>query len=176
MKRLGEGALGGRLNSASLLSMVSGAIAVASLIVGSYQAAPPYVVGENLVLTEIEVLPGLYMKPITLFTYAFFVAFAAGLYTPNTRRRARALPPNVRALVYLFVWFLALASGFEIVYHMVLWSAALAFQGLKNPDIIINPWPKNYPINVVFSTKLVVLIFACSLFTIDYLKRVEREA
>jgi len=86
------------------------------------------------------------------------------------------MPSLVRSIVYVSAWLFAMGSGFEIVYHIVLWSAALAVQGLQNPDVIVNPWPNNpYPINVVFSGKLVVLIFALSCFTIDYVRRIERE-
>jgi len=46
-------------------------------------------------------------------------------------------------------------------------------QGLQNPDIIVNWWPANpYAINVVFAAKLVVLIFAMSCFSVDYLRRI----
>lgn len=156
------------------LSVIFGLMAVASLLVGAIEAAPPYVVGENLILVEIQLLPGLYVKPMTLFTYTFFLAFAFGLYTPNTLRRARSLSPEARRGVYVFAWFLAMASGFEILYHVVVWSAALAYQGLQNPDIIVNPWPQyRLPINVVFSAKLVVMMFFASIFVIDYLKRLE---
>ena len=157
------------------LSVIFGSIAVLSLLTNTFEAVPPYVVGENLILVEIQVLPGFYLKPMTLFTYSFFVAFAFGLYTPNTLRRAKNLRPEVRRLIYVIAWFLAMASGFEIVYHVVLWSAALSYQGLQNPDIIVNPWPQNrFPINVVFSAKLVVMIFFISIFVIDYLNRIER--
>jgi hypothetical protein len=84
------------------------------------------------------------------------------------------MPREVIRILYVVSWLFAMGSGFEVVYHVVLWSAALSVQGLQNPDTIINPWPSNpYPINVVLSSKLVVLIFALSCFTIDYLKRIQ---
>ncbi|MEM2122387.1 MAG: hypothetical protein QXE79_01995 [Candidatus Bathyarchaeia archaeon] len=156
------------------LSVFFGGVALASIIVASFSAAPPYVVGENLVLMEIHLLPGFYLKPITLFTYSFFLMFAFGLYSPPTLRRVRSLPPITLRFFHVVAWFTALASGFELVYHMVLWSAALSVQGLQNPDIVVNIWPQNeFPINVVFSSKLVVMIFVISLMVIDYLRRVE---
>jgi hypothetical protein len=157
-----------------LLSIFFGGVALASIIVAVLTATPPYVVGENLVLMEIHLLPGFYLKPITLFTYSFFLMFAFGLYSPPTLRRVRGLPPLVLRFFYVVAWFTLLATGFELVYHMVLWSAALSVQGLQNPDIVVNIWPQNeLPINVVFSTKLVVMIFVISVMVIDYLRRVE---
>jgi hypothetical protein len=74
-------------------------------------------------------------------------------------------------------WLVAMASGFEVVYHIVIWSASLAVQGLSNPDIIVNPFPVSVnptPVNVVFAAKIVVAIFFMSLFLIDYVRRIDR--
>ncbi|MGC8961147.1 MAG: hypothetical protein ACP5K1_01715 [Candidatus Bathyarchaeia archaeon] len=156
-----------------VLSVFFGGIALASVSAAAFTSTPPYVVGENLVLMEIHLFPGFYLKPITLFTYSFFLMFAFGLYSPPTLRRVRGLPPTALRFFYVIAWFTALASGFELVYHIVLWSAALSVQGLQNPDIVVNVWPQNeFPINVVFSSKLVFMIFIISLMVIDYLRRV----
>jgi len=159
----------------SLLSWIFGATAVLVMIVYAVKAAPPYIVGDNLVLVQIEVLPGLRMKPITIFIFAFFLWFVFGLYTPSSIRRFEQMLPDIRRMMYSIAWLGVLASGFEIIYHIVVWSAALSVQGLQNPDIIVNPWPwRNMtPINIVFASKLVVLIFVMSCFIIDYLKMIE---
>lgn len=158
------------------LSWLSGAAAIAVLLANTLKATPPYVVGDALVSVEVYVLPGIFMKPMTLFTFLFFLSYAFGLNSTSTRRRFVEMPSRAKSIVYISAWLFAMGSGFEIVYHIVLWSAALAVQGLQNPDVIVNPWPNNpYPINVVFSGKLVVLIFALSCFTIDYVRRIERE-
>jgi len=159
----------------SLLSWVFGATAILVMIVYAVKAAPPYIVGDNLVLVQVEVLPGVHMKPITIFMFAFFLWFAFGLYTPSSIRRFERMVPDVRRILYTIAWLGMLASGFEIVYHIVVWSAALSVQGLQNPDIIVNPWPwrNMIPINIVFATKLVVLIFVLSCFIIDYIKMID---
>ncbi len=159
----------------SLLSWIFGATAVLVMIIYTVKAAPPYIVGDNLVLIEVEVLPGLHMKPITIFIFAFFLWFVFGLYTPSSIRRFEQMLPDIRRIMYSVAWLGVLASGFELVYHIVVWSAALSVQGLQNPDIIVNPWPwRNMtPINIVFASKLVVLVFIMSCFIIDYLKMIE---
>jgi hypothetical protein len=159
----------------SLLSWVFGSTAVLVMIVYAVKAAPPYIVGDNLVLIQVEVLPGIHMKPITIFMFAFFLWFAFGLYTPSSIRRFEQMLPDVRRILYTVAWLGMLASGFEIIYHIVVWSAALSVQGLQNPDIIVNPWPwrNMIPINIVFATKLVVLIFVLSCFIIDYIKMID---
>jgi len=159
----------------SIASIVFGVIAVSALVFSTLKTSPPYVIGENLILIELEVLPDFYLKPMTLFTYTFFLCFIFGLNAPSSRRRVKSYSKSTRRVFSLIAWFVAMASGFEIIYHVVIWSASLAFQGLQNPDIIINPWPQNqFPINVVFSAKLVVLMFAIAIYVIDYVKRVER--
>lgn len=160
----------------SIVSIFFGIVATFTLVSSTLKTFPPYVVGENLILTEIEILPGFSLKPMTLFTYAFFILAVFGLNTPISIQRVKSYSKSTRRFFYLIAWFTIMASGFEIIYHIVVWSASLAFQGLQNPDIIINPWPQNqYPINVVFSAKLVVLIFTLSAYIIDYLKKIENK-
>ncbi|MCW4032957.1 MAG: hypothetical protein NWF08_06150 [Candidatus Bathyarchaeota archaeon] len=160
----------------SIFSWIFGITAILILVTYAVKAKPPFVIGDNLVLTEVHILPGLYMKPITIFMYSFFLWFAFSLYSSGSLKRFMNMLPEIRRIIYVIAWWGALASGFELVYHLVVWTAALAVQGLQNPDVIVNPWPwsAHAPINIVFSAKIVVLIFALSCFTIDYLKRIDR--
>lgn len=159
----------------SLLSWIFGTTAVLVLVIYAVRTTFPYIVGDNLVLVQVEVVPGIYMKPITIFMFSFFLWFIFGLYTPSSIRRFEQMLPEVRRLLYSVAWLGVLASGFEIIYHIVVWTAALSVQGLQNPDIIVNPWPlRNMtPINIVFATKLVFLIFVMSCFIIDYIKMID---
>jgi len=155
----------------NILSIAFGLLAFTVLLSYSVRVTAPYVVGENLVLAEIY-LPGFVIKPITLFTYLFFVSFAFGLSSPISRSRFLRMGENLFEVLYVLAWFFVMMSGFEVMYQIVLWSAGLAVQGLQNPDIIVNWWPANpYAINVVFAAKLVVLIFAMACFCVDYMRR-----
>jgi hypothetical protein len=155
----------------NILSIAFGFLAFAVLLSYSLEVTSPYVVGENLVLSEIY-LPGFVIKPITLFTYLFFVSYAFGLSSPISKTRFLRMGDNLFELLYVLAWFFVMMSGFEVMYQIVLWSAGLALQGLQNPDIIVNWWPANpYAINVVFAAKLVVLIFAMACFSVDFLRR-----
>ena len=155
----------------NILSIAFGLLAFTVLLSYSVKMTAPYVVGENLVLAEIY-LPGFIIKPITLFTYLFFVSFALGLSSPISKSRFLRMGENLFEMLYVLAWFFVMMSGFEVMYQIVLWSAGLAVQGLQNPDIIVNWWPANpYAINVVFAAKLVVLIFAMACFSVDYMRR-----
>ena len=155
----------------NILSIVFGLLAFTVLLSYSLKPTSPYVVCENLVLAEVY-LPGFIFKPITLFTYLFFVSFAFGLSSPISKSRFLRMGENLFEMLYVLAWFFVMMSGFEVMYQIVLWSAGLAVQGLQNPDIIVNWWPANpYAINVVFAAKLVVLIFAMACFSVDYMRR-----
>jgi len=155
------------------LSVLFGLLSVTVLMSYSLRASAPYVIGENLVAAEIDLLL-LKIKPITLFTYLFFLSYAFGLNSPISKHRLVRIGDQAFESLYVVAWFFVMLSGFEVLYNgIVLWSAGLAVQGLQNPDIIVNWWPANpYAINVVFAAKLVVLIFAVSCFSVDYLRRI----
>jgi len=155
----------------SVLSIVFGVVAIGVLLTYSFKTSAPYVIGENLVLAEVDLVL-LKVKPITLFTYLFFLSFGFGLNSSLSKERFLKMGDQLFESLYVVAWFLVMVSGFEVMYHIVLWSAGLSVQGLQNPDIIVNWWPANpYAINVVFAAKLVVLIFAMSCFGVDYIRR-----
>jgi hypothetical protein len=156
----------------NVVSILFGLMSVFVLVVYTLSAASPYVIGQNLVSAEIN-LGILQVKPITLFMYLFFLSYCCGLDSPISKQRMLRIGDQAFESLYVVSWFFVMLSGFEVLYQIVLWSAGLAVQGLQNPDIIVNWWPANpYAINVVFAAKLVVLIFAISCFSVDYLRRI----
>jgi hypothetical protein len=163
-------------NIFSILSVVFGVSAL-TMILASTFAPSMQVSGSNLVLIEVQVLPGFYMKPITFFQYCMFLSFAFGLNSPITRQRFLVVRSSILRTFYIGAWLVAMGSAFEILYQVVIWSASLAVQGLSNPDIVVNIFPISVnpsPINVVFASKIIVAIFFMSLFLIDYLHRIDR--
>jgi hypothetical protein len=165
-----------RIHAFSILSVGFG-IAALAMILAATLTPTGQISGQSLVTVEVQVLPGFYMKPITFFTYCLFLCFGFGLYSPKTRGLFLRASPDVLRTVYVVAWLIAMGSGFEVLYHVVIWSASLAVQGLSNPDIIVNPFPVSVnptPINVVFAAKIVVAIFFMSLFLIDYVRRIDR--
>lgn len=165
------GATGRTIPMMNMISIVFGILAISVLVGFSFTGAPPYVIGQNLVSAEVSLVLFSF-KPVTLFQYFFFLSFAFGLNSSLSKRRLLGIGDQAFDSLYVIAWFFVMLSGFEVLYQIVIWSAGLSVQGLQNPDIIVNWWPANpYAINVVFAAKLVVLIFAISLFTVDYLRR-----
>jgi len=156
----------------NVLSVIFGILALGVLAAYSISLNAPYIIGENLVNAEVNLVL-FQFKPITLFQYFFFLSFAFGLNSPLSKRRLLSIGDQFFESLYVISWFFVMLSGFEVLYQIVLWGAGLSVQGLQNPDIIVNWWPANpYAINVVFAAKLVVLIFAISCFSVDYLRRI----
>lgn len=155
----------------SVLSIVFGVLAVGVLLGYSFKVTAPYIIGENLVLAEVNLVL-VQIKPITLFQYLFFLSWGFGLNSSLSKERVLKMGEQLFESLYVIAWFFVMMTGFEVLYQVVLWSAGLEVQGLQNPDIIVNWWPANpYAINVVFAAKLVVLLFAMSCFAVDYLRR-----
>jgi hypothetical protein len=156
----------------SVLSIIFGVLAVGVLVAYSFKVTPPYVIGENLVLAEVNLIL-IQIKPITLVQYVFFLSWGFGLNSSLSKERILKMGDQLFESLYVISWFFVMITGFEVLYNgVVLWSAGLEVQGLQNPDIIVNWWPANpYAINVVFAAKLVVLLFAMSCFAVDYLRR-----
>lgn len=155
----------------SVLSIVFGVLAIGVLLGYSFKVTAPYIIGENLVLAEVNLVL-VQIKPITLFQYLFFLSWGFGLNSSLSKERLLKMGEQLFESLYVISWFFVMMTGFEVLYQVVLWSAGLEVQGLQNPDIIVNWWPANpYAINVVFAAKLVVLLFAMSCFAVDYLRR-----
>ena len=156
----------------NVFSIGFGVASITVLMFYVIRATAPYVIGQSLVSAEIN-LGILQIKPITLFMYLTFLSYALGLNSPISRERLVGIGDQKFESLYVVAWFFVLVSGFEVLYQIVLWSASLTVQGVQNPDIIVNWWPANpYAINVVFASKLIVLIFAISCFSVDYMRRV----
>ena len=165
------GVPGRKIPTMNIISILFGFMSIGVLFYYTLSASSPYVLGQSLVSAEID-LGILQLKPITLFMYLFFLSYCFGLNSPISKQRMLRIGDQFFESLYVLAWFFVMLSGFEVLYQIVLWSAALAVQGLQNPDIIVNWWPANpYAINVVFAAKLVVLIFAVSCFSVDYLRR-----
>jgi hypothetical protein len=155
----------------NLFSIGFGVASVTVLMYYVIRASAPYVIGQSLVSAEMN-LGILQIKPITLFMYLAFLSYASGLSSPISKERLVGIGDQKFEALYVAAWFFVLVSGFEVLYQVVLWSASLTVQGVQNPDIIVNWWPANpYAINVVFASKLIVLIFGVACFSVDYLRR-----
>jgi len=168
----------------SILSWAAGIIALA--FIGYYGILsignPPADVGAQFVNAEFpspSISPWFYGKPITWFIYSAFLYWSAGLEA----QRIHFLKFSERTRRFLFIVTALVAFGafYEIFYNFMIWSALeVLTQSCSpspcSPDVIASRWPSlPKPLNLVFVTKVVVLVFSLSVYSLWFLYRVDKE-
>jgi hypothetical protein len=168
----------------SILSWSAGIIALA--FIGYYGILsignPPADVGAQFVTAEFpppSISPWFYGKPITWFIYAAFLYWSAGLEA----QKIHFLKFSERTRRFLFIVTALVAFGafYEIFYNFMIWSALEVLTQTCSPspcspDIISSRFPDlPKPLNLVFVTKVVVLVFSLSVYSLWFLYRIEKE-
>jgi hypothetical protein len=120
-------------------------------------------------------------KPITLFQYSTFLAFAFCLASFGEEMKR-----SQRQQIYLIIGFLvAMASFYEVFFNFFYWFSLYNFYGQGTSlDALKNLVPYNllfnqtavqllrenglYPVNLNFASKISVLILFCSLYWIYF--------
>lgn len=136
------------------------------LLAYSVRITPPYVHGEDLVTMQIGLM-GIYVRPIALFVYLYFLSYVFGLNASISKCRLIKLPPYAFEAVYSLAWLFAMISGFELIYQIIIWTAGLSIAG---PNY--SPLSSVYEINVYFVVALLVLVLTMSCYSINYLGRI----
>ena len=130
--------------------------------------------GERYVTSEIPLIFPFFVmmsfKPITLMVYLFFVS--AVLFLEHIKDRLKRLNMTPTRIVLLFVAF---ASGYEVLWNFFAWFTIWERDG-GVLDLIANT-THDYPIlpiNFNFATKIILLIFALSLYGSVFLNKLDR--
>src|SRR3989304_10238146 len=95
----------------NILSILFGLTAVAMLTAYSVKATAPYIIGENLVLAEIDLI-FFKIKPMTLFTYLFFLSYGFGLSSSISKERFLRMDGQGFDALYMVAWFFVMVTGF----------------------------------------------------------------
>lgn len=168
-----------------LLCYAFGFLALALVLVYGSKAffEDTKVVGESFVTEELPApnfrilgFP-IYAKPITWFSFFSFLYWAFGLEA--WRERFLNMKPIYRRLLFPFVSLVAFGGLYEILFNFGLWTALMAVTGtlgILDPDVIVNVFNVPQPINLVFATKVCFLIFGLSMYSLYFLRRVDKEA
>ena len=167
----------------SALSWSSGIIALSFIAYfGILSIGNPTDIGAQFVLAEWPsptISPYFYAKPITWFSYLGFLYWAFGL--ESNRARLASLSERTRRFAFVGTALVAFGAFYEIFFNFMLWSA---FEVLSNscpvrpcsPDIIANSFPGlRNPINLVFATKVVTMVFALAVYSLWFLNRLEKD-
>ena len=161
-----------------VLAIIAG---IVILVTGSYGVVAKSqlgveVVGETLVTVEFPPISGLPLykpKPVTWLMSALFVLAYAGLNL--NRKLISTFPPFLLQSLKLFSLFVVLLAVYEIFFNFTLWGSLMAadqLRGQLNPDILTNPFPlQTVQWNLVFATKMFMLITALSIYFYYFLQR-----
>jgi hypothetical protein len=140
-------------------------------------------VGEALVNVEFPPTQDspLYGKPVSYLMAAGVALVFSGyelLKSWFTRQS------SVRLSIFkLLAFTTAVLAAYEVFYNFAIWTAQIGstvtagdFLVQLSPDQIVNPFPNpNAPWNLVFATKLSVLILGVAVYTFFFVRQIERE-
>ena len=168
----------------SILSWASGVIALTFIsYYGIIALGNPSVnIGQQFVLSEFpdpRISPWFFGKPITWFSYAAFLYWTFGLEAQKSH--FLNFKDRTRRFMFIVTALIGFGALYEIFFNFMLWSALEVLTnncGTQpcNPDPLANPFPNlRNPLNLVFATKVVVLVFALSVYSLYFLHRIEKE-
>ena len=136
-----------------------------------------------------------FAKPITLFQYTTFLAFAFCLISFKDRFEK---DPEWKKQIYLIIgFFIAMVSFYEVLFNFFYWFSLFNFYGIGTDlDALRNLIEQNkfnvtalfnmtnteilsktgiYPINLNLASKLVVLLFFSSLYWIYFIHTLNKK-
>jgi hypothetical protein len=151
-----------------LIAVISGLIALCTLVWVFIKYPSEKIIGERFVLDEISIIGIAHFKPITIIVSSAFVCWVCTLEALQSY--LLSLPIIIKSLIFVFLIFSSFIFSYEIIWNFFAWSEAYILSGGKvHLDMIhhlpsqINPTQPG-PYNFVFKTKEFFLYFASSLY------------
>jgi len=158
-----------------LLSIGSGLTALGLALNYTWKHPSPSVYGEQFILDEWSPFLFIQFKPITLlFIFGFlFYAFLVQHFKP----RIALLSRDTRVFLLIISFLVTVASLYEIFFNFTLWGALMSVTGVTNPDVLVNRFPNpRTAVSIVYASKLVMLIFAMSSYSMYFLHKLDRDS
>ncbi len=134
------------------------------------------VIGETFVNVEFPpiVFP-FYAKPITWFMASMIVFWFSLLELE--KEMISKFSKFKRQLFKLIAFFVGAMTLYEVLFNFTLWGSLMAASeilGELNPDVLLNIYPNpEVSWNLVFATKMFLLITIISFYTYYFLRRIE---
>jgi hypothetical protein len=155
-----------------LLSACCGIAASGLTIYYVLKYPKPTFYGEQFILDEWAPIMFIQFKPITLI-FIFLFLFYTSLIQ-HFQGRISSLSSEVRRFLMIISFLVATASIYELFFNFTLWGALMVTTGVANPDILINKFPNpQTAVSIVYASKIVLLIFAASIYSIYFLYRID---
>jgi len=158
-----------------ILSSISGILALALVIYSILRHPSPSVYGEQFVLDEWSPILFIQFKPMTLIFISVFLFYA--FLIQYLEARIALLNRDVRVFLFVISFLIAAGSLYELFFNFALWGALMSVTGVANPDILVNRFPNpRTAVSMVYASKLVLLIFAVSSYSLYFLHRIDKAA
>jgi hypothetical protein len=165
----------------SILSWASGIIALT--FIGYYGITalgnPTANIGQQFVASEFpspSISPYFFAKPITWFSYSTFLYWAFGLEAQKSH--FLGFSDRFRRFLFVVTSLIGFGALYEIFFNFMLWGAlevrACTTISCSQLDVLAYAF-QNVPVNLVFDTKVVMLVFGMSIYSLYYLHRIDKE-
>jgi hypothetical protein len=154
------------------MASISGMIALVLALYCIWLYPSPTVYGEQFIFNEWAPVPFIQVKPITaIFVFVFlFYAFLI----QHFENKISVMSRDIRQFLFIIAFLMTIGSLYELLFNFTLWGALMSTTGVSNPDILINRFPNpETAVSLVYASKLVVLIFAMSSYSVFFLHRLE---
>ncbi|MEM3607809.1 MAG: hypothetical protein QW238_02980 [Candidatus Bathyarchaeia archaeon] len=127
--------------------------------------------GEQFIIDEWHFIPFIQFKPITLMVYLGFLAWAS--FLEGVEDQLRSAGEGFIKFAMVLSALISFGSLYELLFNFSLWGALMAATDVVNPDILVNRFPTaETAVSLVYASKLVLLTFATSSYTICFILRI----
>ncbi|MGQ9470016.1 MAG: hypothetical protein ACUVTD_09425 [Nitrososphaerales archaeon] len=164
-----------------IICLISSLIMITILAYGLVTAATRgiNVVGETLVNTEFPPMNfPFYAKPVTWLVASVIVFWFS--FLELNKKTISKIPKFARQLSMLIAFFIGAMALYEVFFNFTLWGSLMATSeilGELNPDLLVNPFPNpEKPWNLVYATKIFLLITIVAFYTFYFLTRMDSKS
>ncbi|WP_455369526.1 hypothetical protein [[Eubacterium] cellulosolvens] len=155
-----------------IMSSMSGIIALGLALYCIWLYPSPTVYGEQFIMNEWAPIPFIQFKPITLIFVFIFLFYASLLQ--HLENKLTVLRRDIRLFLLIIAFLMTVGSLYELFFNFTLWGALMSTTGVSNPDILINRFPNpETAVSLVYASKLVILIFSMSSYSVFFLHRLD---
>jgi hypothetical protein len=117
----------------------------------------------------------IYHKPITWLMILVLIAWFS--FIELVKSSIDSLRYKWKFIIMLICFVITSISFYEILFNFMLWGSMLTHADTFNPDSMINTFPfDTYKINLVFATKMFVMVFICNLYTLLTFMRMSKNS
>lgn len=157
-----------------IISIISGMIVLFIILYYLLKYPSFEIYGEQFIMDEWAPVKFVQFKPITLM---FFFAFLCwGAFLQFIKPKLLGLNKNWISCAIMAFFLVSFASLYELLFNFALWGALMSISNVTNPDILYNTFPNpNTPVSFVYATKIIILIFSISAYSIYFLDGLGKE-